>query len=104
MIVHGRITATEIEVTLNGYADWWPDYVFEKDYSLTPLQEVEKFIYLHKHLPGVPSASEIQQKGLNVAEMDAALLKKIEELTLYIIELNKKIEELQQKIKVLNSK
>jgi hypothetical protein len=76
----------------------WPDYVFNKDYQLPALAEVEKFIQQNKHLPGIPAAAEVQQKGLDLGDNQAALLKKIEELTLYIIEQNKKIEGLEKKL------
>jgi len=73
-----------------------PDYVFEKEYELKSLSEVEKYINEHKHLPDVPSANEVKEKGLNLGEMDAALLKKIEEQILYIIDLQKQIDEMQK--------
>ncbi|MEO9965498.1 MAG: hypothetical protein ABJF11_06910 [Reichenbachiella sp.] len=65
----------------------WPDYVFEKDYKLTPLNEVAQFVEDHHHLPEVPSAADIAAEGYSLAEMDAILLKKIEELTLHMIRL-----------------
>jgi len=70
----------------------WPDYVFEEHYELMPLSELEAYITQNKHLPDIPTANEIKQNGLSLAEINAKLVKKIEELTLYIIELNKKIE------------
>ncbi|MBL4708549.1 MAG: hypothetical protein JKY48_08945, partial [Flavobacteriales bacterium] len=93
----GKLTTREIEVTLNG----WPDYVFEDNYDLTSLEKVESFIEENGHLPNVPSAKEVEDNGLNLGEMDAILLQKIEELTLYMIEQNKKIEEHIKKIKAL---
>lgn len=69
----------------------WPDYVFEPTYALRPLSEVELYINENKHLPNVPSALEIEAKGIDMAEMDATLLRKIEELTLYIIQQQKQI-------------
>ncbi len=69
----------------------WPDYVFEKDYSLMSLDEVEKYIDEHKRLPDIPSSQHVEENGIEIAENQANLLKKIEELTLYIIEQNKKI-------------
>ena len=92
--VNGKITAKEIEVLLTG---WVPDYVFEESYDLKPLSEVEDFIKSHKHLPGVRSAQEIQENGMNVGEMNNVLLKKVEELTLYVIELKKEIERIKEK-------
>lgn len=76
----------------------WPDYVFEKDYQLLPLPELEKFIRQNKHLPEVPTAEEVAKDGLNLGTTQAALLKKIEELTLYIIEQNKKMEKQDKRI------
>ena len=72
----------------------WADYVFEKEYKLKSIKELEAFIKTHKHLPNVPSAAEVEKDGIDMAIMDAKLLEKIEELSLYIIEQNKRIEEL----------
>ena len=74
----------------------WPDYVFHKDYKLPSLEEIEKYIKLNKHLPGIPSAKDVQKNGIDLGDNQALLLKKIEELTLYIIELNKKVSLLEQ--------
>jgi hypothetical protein len=68
-----------------------PDYVFEKSYSLPSLEEVKSYIDQNKHLPEVPSAKEMESNGVNLGEMNMLLLKKIEELTLYVIEQNKKL-------------
>ena len=95
----GKIHAKEVEVKANV----WADYVFKKDYQLQSLEEVEKHIAAKGHLPNIPSASEVIEKGINVAEMDARLLEKIEELTLYSIEQNKKINQLQLENKILKS-
>ncbi|RLD40912.1 MAG: hypothetical protein DRI88_13105, partial [Bacteroidetes bacterium] len=89
---NGKIWANEIEVT----TDRWSDYVFEDNYLLIPIDEVETFIKANKHLPGVPSEKEVTDKGINLGDMDAILLKKIEELTLYVIELKKELEEVKQ--------
>ncbi|WP_420574141.1 hypothetical protein [Kordia sp.] len=75
----------------------WADYVFKSDYNLKPLEEVEAFINTNGHLPNVPSATEVEKEGVNLGEMDAKLLEKIEELTLYVIELKKEINELKNK-------
>jgi len=90
LAVEGKIGAREVVVTLSNP---WPDYVFTPSFKLPSLLEVEHFIKVNSHLPGVPSASEIKQDGLAVGEMNAILLKKIEELTLYVIELEKKNQE-----------
>ncbi|KFF74822.1 hypothetical protein HX13_12530 [Chryseobacterium sp. P1-3] len=78
-------------------ANGWADYVFRPDYKLLKLEDVEKHIHEKGHLPNIPSADEVVKKGLDLAEMDARLLEKIEELTLYTIDLNKKNTELHQK-------
>jgi hypothetical protein len=88
----GKFTSTEIEVKL----DVWSDFVFYDDYYLRPLTEVEQFIQTNRHLPDVPSEAEVLANGVNVGEMSATLLQKIEELTLYIIDLNKRIAELEK--------
>lgn len=77
----------------------WADFVFDKSYQLMPLKDVENYYLLHKHLPSVPSEKEVKENGINTAEMDAILLQKIEELTLYIVEQQKQIEALKQQIK-----
>jgi hypothetical protein len=75
-----------------------PDYVFNKDYKLPSLKDVEKKITAEKHLPGVPSAAEMKKNGMDMAKMNMTLLKKVEELTLYVIEQNKKIESLEKRV------
>ncbi|WP_316810307.1 hypothetical protein [Pedobacter heparinus] len=86
--VNGKIRAHEIKVeTAN-----WPDYVFTKDYQLLSLQQTEQHIKEKGHLPGIPSAAEAKSNGIDLGEMNAKLLQKIEELTLHLIEQNKKIE------------
>lgn len=74
----------------------WCDYVFEEGYSLMSLEELQRYLTEHKHLPEVPSEEEVKANGFDVAEMDAILLKKIEELTLYILSLKKENEALRQ--------
>lgn len=82
-------------------ANGWADYVFQEDYNLLPLHEVENFIERNKHLPNIPSAEEIVNNGgFELKEMNVKLLEKIEELTLYIIEQNKRIEALEAQSKV----
>jgi len=77
------------------------DYVFEDYYTLRSLDEVEKFVKENKHLPEVPSAKEFKEKGYNMGEMDDLLLRKIEELTLYVIDLKKENEKLSQRVQEL---
>jgi hypothetical protein len=81
-----------------------PDYVFEKGYNLKPINEVEKFVKDNKHLPEIPSAVEMKKNGVELTEMNMKLLKKVEELTLYVIDQNKKIENLEEKVGVLTEK
>jgi hypothetical protein len=71
----------------------WADYVFDKKYPLLPLKEVGTFIEKNGHLPNIPTTEEMRVNGLNVAEMDKKLLEKIEELTLYILQQQKQIED-----------
>ena len=104
LTVKGKIHAEEVRVDLNVPAD----YVFEKyytgnsglkaDYTMPTLAEVEKYTREHNHLPNIPSAKEIKEKGLQVGEMSNLLLQKIEELTLYIIEQQKRIETFEKQI------
>jgi hypothetical protein len=98
LAVKGNVIVERIKV--KAYASW-PDYVFDKDYHLPPLATVEKYITRHGHLPGVISAEEAKDKGLDIADNQAVQQKKIEELTLYMIEMNKKIERLDQENKHL---
>lgn len=93
--VNGNICAKEVRVSLNG-SPCWPDYVFEEDYSLTSLKELQKYVMENKHLPDIPSAEEIHDTGVDLGEMNALLLKKIEELTLYIIELEDRINKMEE--------
>lgn len=95
--VDGLILAKEIKVAIAN--THWADFVFEKNYKLMPLKDVELYINKNKHLPAVPSALEVEEEGVNLVEINATLLKKIEELTLYLIEQNKRIELLEKKQK-----
>lgn len=108
LAVNGTIHSKEVKVDVNFPA---PDYVFANDYKLRSLQEVEKFVNQNSHLPEIPSAKEFEKNGIQLAEMNMALLKKIEELTLYAIEqqkntdkLTKVIEEQNKRLEVLESK
>jgi len=75
----------------------WPDYVFEENYNLMPLEELQRHIRVHKHLPGIPSAQEIEEAGVvHLNQMNEKLLEKIEELTLHLIQLNERVKELEQ--------
>lgn len=96
---HGVLTSKVRVAVVN--SSNWADYVFEKDYRLRPLNEVEQFIAVNKHLPEVPSACEVEANGVDMAEMDATLLKKIEELTLYVISQEKQIGQMKREIEQL---
>lgn len=86
------IMADDVKVKLENAAD----YVFEEGYDLKPLNEVEAYVKCNKHLPGVPSAAEMSENGVSVSEMSNLLLEKVEELTLRMIEMEKKINQLQE--------
>jgi hypothetical protein len=90
--VAGAIRAHEVKVCLNNGCD----YVFENDYQLMNLNDLKNFVTTNKHLPEVAPAAQMESEGINVSEMNALLLKKIEELTLYLIELKNEIDELQK--------
>ena len=77
----------------------WADKVFSKDYKMLSLFELEKYVNQYKHLPEIPSEADVIKNGVDVAEMNKLLLQKVEELTLHLIELNKKIEKLESKKK-----
>ena len=95
-ITNGDLVAKRIAVAPNPATfNSWPDFVFADDYALPELTEVEDFINENKHLPEVPSAKEVAEEGFDVADMDATLLKKVEELTLYIIQQEKRIKQLE---------
>jgi hypothetical protein len=91
LAVEGKIWAKEVQVALTNPG---PDYVFEPTYNLKPLAEIETYIKENKHLPEVPSAKEMEKNGVQLGEMNMLLLKKVEELTLYVIEQNKEMKKL----------
>ena len=92
LYVEKGIRSRKVKVDIHA----WPDYVFKPDYELRSIPDVEKYIKENGHLPELPAASEIEKEGLNLGDNQAALLKKIEELTLYIIDLNKKVTALEE--------
>lgn len=100
--VNGQIKTRKVTVTQTN----WADYVFDSSYQLKPLHQVEKFIAANKHLPEVPSAATVAKEGIDLGDNQVVLLKKIEELTLYIIRQNKRIESLEQQMQTMkiNSK
>ena len=84
--------------------DDWYDNVFEKDYNLLSLTDLQQFINSHGHLPEVPSETEVKEEGLKMAEMQGLLLKKIEELTLYTLKQQEEIEALKKLVEELKGK
>lgn len=94
---NGQVMCKEVKVTLDG----WSDYVFDENYKLKSLDEVEAYINLNKHLPDVPSAQEVIENGSNLGEMDAVLLQKIEELYLYVLQMKKENDALKQEVEQL---
>lgn len=102
LYVQDGILTSKVRVAVVNSATW-ADYVFAPGYKLRPLSEVEKFITTNSHLPEVPSTREVQENGIDMVQMDATLLKKVEELTLYIIDQNKKIEEQGKRIAQLEN-
>jgi hypothetical protein len=95
LAVSGKIICEEVKVKLA--SSGWPDYVFADNYKLRPLADVEKFIEQNKHLPNIQSAAEIEKDGISVGDMQKRMMEKIEELTLYVIELQKQVDELKKK-------
>jgi len=93
LAVNGDAIFTRVKV--ESYSSW-PDYVFSENYKLPHLSEVASFIRQNKHLPDIPSAAEIQKEGVDLGEMNKKLLQKIEELTLYLIDQQKQIDQLRQ--------
>ncbi len=96
LAVNGKIRAKEVKVETG-----WSDFVFKKDYKLPTIQEVENHIKNKGHLKDIPSAKEVKENGIFLGEMDAKLLQKIEELTLYTIQQQKEIDELKSMVKAL---
>lgn len=101
LTVKGKVLVEEIKVQLSTS---WPDYVFANNYKRMPLPELEQFITKNKHLPEIPSAQKVAKEGIELGANQAALLKKIEELTLYIIDQNKELKRQNEKIDALEEK
>jgi len=94
LAVNGNIRAQEIVVE----ASPWPDYVFKKEYELPTLEKIEKFIEANGHLPNIPTEEVVVEKGIQLGTMNAKLLEKVEELTLYLIQQNKEIQQLREEL------
>ena len=101
LAVNGGVVSTRVSVM---DVDAWPDYVFGSDYERMSLYELEEYIGLNHHLPEVPSAEEVAEQGIDLGEMNALLLQKVEELTLHVIELQKQIDAQQNEINELKAK
>ncbi len=97
--VNGQIHAKSVKVDLKE----WADYVFNDDYDLIRLREIENYINTHGHLPEVPSTSQVQNEGIDLGQMNILLLKKIEELTLHLIEKEHQVQGLQNQMNILQS-
>ncbi|MDY8134842.1 hypothetical protein [Aquimarina sp. 2201CG5-10] len=100
LAVNGKIRSQEIVVE----ASPWPDYVFKKEYELPTLTEVAKFIKEKGHLPNIPTEKEVSENGVHLGEINAKLLEKIEELTLYTIRQDQEIKELKEMVEKLHKK
>ncbi|MEX0275718.1 MAG: hypothetical protein AB3N16_15205 [Flavobacteriaceae bacterium] len=98
--VNGTVHSKGIKANMTG----WPDYVFGAEYKLPSLEEIEKYIHQHGHLPNMPSASEVATDGILLGEMNKRLLEKIEELTLYILEENKSLKQTEAQLNRLRNK
>jgi trimeric autotransporter adhesin len=95
LYVDRGILTERVKVAIKTTANW-SDYIFDKNYQLPSLQSVEQFVNTNKHLPGIPSAETVVKEGIDLGEMNSKLLGKIEELTLYLIEMEKEIKALKQ--------
>jgi|GEM_PF-3305706 len=98
LTVSGKLACKEVRV-FNNTSSYWADFVFDKSYKLMPLIEVEAYYLANKHLPNIPTAKDIETNGNELAKTDALLLQKIEEITIYIVQQQKEIEALKQRIK-----
>jgi hypothetical protein len=96
LAVNGTIGAKEVKVEIT--SETWSDFVFSDNYKLKTIKEVENYINEKNHLPDIPTANEVEEKGVNLGEMDAKLLQKIEELTLYVIDLQKQVDDLKSQL------
>ncbi|MBL7727700.1 MAG: hypothetical protein JNM68_08445 [Dinghuibacter sp.] len=103
LFVDQGILTEKVKVAVAGSAQW-ADHVFHQNYQLMPLEEVEQFIQQNKHLPNIPSADEMVKEGNDLGKTDAKLLEKIEELTLYLIQLNRKVDKLENENRALKEK
>jgi hypothetical protein len=94
LTVTGKVICEELKVQLQGA---WPDYVFENKYNLMPMSELRDFITNNNHLPNIPAAASMEKNGIEVGEMQRKMMEKIEELTLYVLQLEEKVNNLSKK-------
>ena len=92
--VDGNICAKEVRVSLSG-SPCWPDYVFAQDYDLMKISDLRSYVQQNRHLPGVPSAAEVEENGVELGATTEILLQKIEEMTLYILQLEERVQQLE---------
>ncbi len=100
LAIDGKVMCEEVEVQLS---QDWPDYVFAEDYPLLSIEDLEQQIARNKHLPGIPPAADVQSSGVKLGEMQVKTIEKVEELTLYVIQLNNRLKRLEQENSVLRS-
>lgn len=100
LYVENGILTERVKVAIKTSGDW-ADHVFTKQYRLMPLSELEQYVSINRHLPGIPSADSMVVNGNDLGKTDAKLLEKIEELTLYVLQLNKEKEKLQLQVNTL---
>jgi hypothetical protein len=103
LFVEEGILTEKVKVAIKNSEDWF-DHVFEKNYALMPLHELSKYIEQNKHLPDVPTTSEVMQQGIDLGKMNGILLKKVEELTLYMIDIKKELDQTKKELEQLKEK
>jgi hypothetical protein len=95
LAVDGKVLTEEVRVELSGD---WPDYVFENDYQLTSFDKLRNYIAENKHLPNIPAAVEVEKNGFDLGDMQKRMVEKIEELTLYVLQLESDMKEMKEKL------
>lgn len=103
LFVEEGILTEKVKVAIKNSEDWF-DNVFEKDYALMPINELTKYIEQNKHLPDVPTTNEVMKSGIDLGKMNGILLKKIEELTLYLIDIKKDLDQTKKELEILKQK
>ena len=96
LFVEGGITTEAVLVKLQ--SSGWSDFVFDKNYKLRAISDLDQYLQVNKHLPDIPTTSEVESGGIDLGKMNSLLLQKIEELTLYIIDQQKQINKLKEKM------